>query len=287
MMINLKRAMYGALMFAVMAGGMFFAPTAPAHADLLITPLQVVIEGRERKAEVVLVNTSANTNTYRLIWRQLTQVEGLGGYVEVSEEDRKTRLDVEDFVVYTPRQITLGPNEKQTIRLAVRRPKDLAEGEYKSHLKFSIVPTLSVKAEVENDVGDQETGFGAKVFASYSIPIIYRVGDYDMDIELGQPELVKNEKTSTVSIKLPVSRSGKHGVVGLLEAFFKPDGGEEITLGVLSGSSLSPEISNRTFTIITRQPSLPSGELRIVFKKAEGHVNDYTVLTEKTYPIGR
>ena len=146
-----------------------FSMNTPANAGLLITPLQVTMEDRSRVTEITLVNSSKDTNTYRLSWSQLEQVENVGGYIKIEEENRKGRRDLQDFAVFTPRQITLRPNERQTIRVAVRRPNDLEDGEYKSHIKFSIVPSLTVKQDLDKDVSDDEIGIGAKVYASYSI----------------------------------------------------------------------------------------------------------------------
>ena len=162
-----------------------------ARAQLLITPLQVVMEGRDRTATIVLVNNSNQTNTYRLQWEQFVQVNKLGGYAPIEEAAKYNVVlpegyrNLMDFAVFTPRQITLSPNEKQTVRVAVRRPADLADGEYKSHLKFKVMPAITPPEFVEDPtLGENEARFGAKVNASFSIPVIYRVGDYDINVEL-------------------------------------------------------------------------------------------------------
>ena len=69
---------------------LFMIP-APASSNLLITPLQVVLEGRERATDIVIVNTSEDTNTYRIYWEQLYQVENEGGYVPADEDVRKKK----------------------------------------------------------------------------------------------------------------------------------------------------------------------------------------------------
>ena len=257
-----------------------------AHASLLITPLQVVLQEKDRTTEIVLVNTSNETKTYRLRWEQLDQIDGVGGYVPVEEAVRKERLDLEDFAVFTPRQITLGPNEKQTIRLAVRRPADLPEGEYKTHLKFAIVPNVAPK-EDDRKLSQNEIGIGAKVVASYSIPVVYRAGDYDTKITIGMPNISRNPKTSNIIIMLPMDRSGKHGAIGLINVYYTPEGGQETEIGALGNASLYSEIKHRDFTIVTQEQNLQPGQLRIAFTKAEGDVKDYVVMEEETFPIGR
>lgn len=258
-----------------------------AYANLLITPLQVVFSERERTAEVVLVNNSRDTNTYRLRWEQLEQVQDTGGYIAVSEEDRESRTDFEDFGVFTPRQITLAPNEKQTIRIAARRPKDLAEGEYKSHLKFAIVPDLTVKAESDKEVADNEIGVGAKVYASYSIPVVYRTGEYDAQFEIGSPKISRNPNTNKILLDIPIERTGKHGVIGLITVFFKPNGGEAVQIGTLGNASIFSEITKRDFTVVTSLDNMTPGELTVIYAKAEGKAENYSIIQEKVFPVGQ
>ena len=257
-----------------------------AYAGLLITPLQVTMEGRTRVTEVVLVNGGSEANTYRLSWEQLDQVENAGGYVPVTEEERSTRLDLEDFAVFTPKQITLSPNSKQTIRIAVRRPSDLGDGEYKSHLKFSMIPTVSQSQAADKNVDDDEIGIGAKVYASYSIPVVYRAGNYDTKIDIGAPSFSKHPATSNIVVDLPISRSGQHGAIGLIELYHISEGGKEVKIGALGNANVFTDINTRKFSIVTQEKSLSRGSLRVVFKKAEGSVSDYTVLSEKTYQLG-
>ena len=281
MLQNFKTYLLGAslLLFSMISA-------SSAYANLLITPLQVVFKARERTTEIVLVNTSRDTNTYRLVWEQLDQVDVAGGYVPAEDSVRKERQDLEDFAVFTPRQITLKPGDKQTIRIAVRRPKDLEDGEYKSHLKFSIVPDLTIKEDLEQDVSEDEIGLAAKVYASYSIPVVYRVGDVDLDIKIGTPKFSRSPKTSQILLDFPVERSGKHGVIGMIKVYHTPNGGKESEIGALGNANLFSEINSRDFTIITNQTALSPGKLRIVFQRAEGAISDYTVLAEKTFPVG-
>ncbi len=259
----------------------------PAQANLLITPLQVVLGERDRSTEIVLVNTSQEVNTYRLRWEQLDQVEGAGRYVPASDEDREARQDLEDFAVFSPRQITLAPNEKQTVRLAIRRPQELPEGEYLSHLKFAIVPDFKSAKEDNREIGQDEIGIGAKVVASYAIPIIYRVGDFDTQITIGTPNITRSETTNNILLDVSITRSGTHGAVGLIRAYFTPTGGEETEIGALGNASLYSGITKRDFIITTQLHNLSAGSLRINYTKAEGDISKHVVMAEEIFPIGQ
>lgn len=266
---------------ALMAGASF---VVPASAQLLITPLQVTMEGRTRANDIVLVNTSQETNTYRLEWMQMELSQKTGGY---QPSDMKSgKLFLQNFAVFSPRQVTLGPGEKQTVRIGVRRPPDLADGEYKSHLKFKVEAKPPPPAQKDPSLGKNEFRAGAQVQASFIVPVVYRSGEYDCKITLGDPSFNINEKTGKMIITVPVERAGIHGVIGLIEAYYKPEGGEETLLGGVGNANLFPEITSRSFKIPTQVSGLEAGTLRLKFLKAEGQKNNYVQLDEKTYPVG-
>jgi len=268
-------------------------PMSAAFANLLITPLQVVMEGRERSAQIILVNNGNRTNTYRLLWEQFVQVEGLGGYAPLSDAAKYNVVEPQgsrhlmDFAVFTPRQITLAPNEKQTVRIAVRRPADLADGEHKSHLKFQIVPNSDDGFSGKDPSLDQsEIRFGARVNASFSIPVIYRSGDYDVQVSMQQPSFKLHEKTGKLIVQVPMSRSGLHGVIGQLDAFYTPNGGgSEVLIGSIANTNLFPEIASRLVSVPTNLDGLNPGILRLVYKKTEGQAHEHEVMSELVVPV--
>jgi len=259
-----------------------FVLSIPSFAALIITPTHLVMEGRERMVQVVLVNNGASTNTYRLEWQQLNQVEGKGGYIEVDGDDGK--LYLKDFAVFSPRQITLGPGEKQTVRVGIRRPADLPDGEYRSHLNFRITDRQDPVTPSDN-LKENETRVAARVLASYSIPAIYRKGEYDVNITIGQPSFDVNPKTGKMIINLPVSRSGNHGVIGLVEVFHTPIGGQETRVASLANANLFTDITQRTFRILSNVEGLSAGTMRVVFNKTEGKTETHYAMTEKSFPI--
>lgn len=260
-----------------------FGLPSNAAADLLISPLQVVMEGRDRSTEIVLVNTGSSKNTYRLEWLQLEQATLSGGYQEEKETAAQTHL--QDIAVFTPRQIVLLPREKQTIRIAVRRPADLADGEYKTHLTFKLVSSEEILSPDAAVLADDEFSAAAKVLSSYSIPIIYRVGAYDCQVKLGNPKFSTHESTGNVVITIPMQREGIHGVVGSAEMYFKPQGGEEALVSEVGNINFFPEITEREVKFYPYVTGMPPGEMRIVYKKAEGRKNEHSVMDERVFPI--
>lgn len=282
-MKNLTLCLFLTLVACIVTG-------APSYANLMITPLQVIIEGRDRSAQVILINNGTEEKTYRLEWEELVQTGGTTGYIAAEYASQygvtPPAIKLSDFGVFTPRQITLAPQEKQTVRIAVRRPPELADGEYRSHLRFEVVKDPNKKARIgEGPVEEGKLRFGATVNASFSIPVIYRVGPYDINIDMQTPTFNVNDKTGKLMIDVPVIRSGKNGVIGLIEAYHTPNGGTETFIGSISNTNIFPEITMRQFKVPTQVAGLSPGTLRLVFKKAEGQTSNYVVLDELTVPV--
>ena len=67
------------------------------------------------------------------------------------------------MVRLSPKQITVGPGENQTVRFNLRPPADLDSGEHRSHLLLQVIPEVSEPSSSVNVDFDQE-GVGVQVF---------------------------------------------------------------------------------------------------------------------------
>ena len=159
------------------------APAPPAEAapaggagigDLLVAPTRLVFEGRTRAAELTLLNIGRQTATYRISFTHLRMTE-TGDLKEIETAEAGDRF-ADDLIRYSPRQVTLDPNVAQTIRLQVRKPEGLADGEYR-HLLFAVPPESS-QPETSVEASEKKTGYSIRLTPIYgvSIPVIVRSG---------------------------------------------------------------------------------------------------------------
>ena len=113
--------------------GLAFPAASPAQANILIMPIRIVFGPRDRMQDITVLNTSeTQAGTYRLAWIFAKQTEE-GTYVKL-DEPLNPELDPEQTMLFSPRQVTLPPGGKQRVRLSLRRPADLPDGEYRAHL---------------------------------------------------------------------------------------------------------------------------------------------------------
>lgn len=247
-----------------------------AQAKLLVSPLYISLEGRERTSQLVVANVSDRTLTYRLKWDQVIQDPTNNG--KYKEQDPAVNGPyLQDFAVFSPRQVTLKPTESQTVRIGIRRPADLPEGEYKSHIKLEIIQNPDELQPVK--------GITAIVNMGYSLPVVYRVGEYNCQIEMGEPAITTNQKSGNLMLKLPVDRSGIHGVLGQIEVFYTPRNGERKLIMTYGNVNMFPEINERIYDIPLNAPGFKPGKIDLVFYKAEGKRDEYIVMDQKTIDI--
>jgi hypothetical protein len=122
------------------------------------------------------------------------------------------------LVRYSPRQVTLEPNVSQTIRLQVRKPENLTEGEYRSHLLFRAVPPEgAIPGNVVEADDKKPTGYSIRLTPIYgvSIPVIVRHGQASLRVGLSDLSVEPSEKANEPPIlKLNIRREGNQSVYG-------------------------------------------------------------------------
>lgn len=133
---------------------LLLAPFLPARAELMLHPTRIVFDKNARAAQIELINTGSKPASYRisLVNRRMTEA----GQFEAAETAQDGERFADAMLRYSPRQITLQPGTAQTVRVMLRKPAELAEGEYRSHLQFDKLPDAEGKASVENKGKDKD-----------------------------------------------------------------------------------------------------------------------------------
>ena len=207
--------------------------------DLMIMPTRVVLEGRERSAEVVLRNASPVPTSYRIYFQEMRMLPS--GDVEEVAKSVGT-FYASDLVRYSPRQVDLGPNETQTVRLQVRKPEGLKDGEYHSHLVFQRIPPVEPAKPME-DTGEDGVSVNIQALVGISIPVIVRHGDTHATVSLSglafQPATQPDEAPA---LDLLLNRSGNRGVEGEFKVDWIPRSGRASTLDSDDGRAVYPEV---------------------------------------------
>jgi P pilus assembly chaperone PapD len=255
-----------------------------ARADLSITPTRVIFEGRERFANVTLINTGEEQKTYEMSWRYFHMQETGPAYKAAALPP--TEFDVSKHIVFTPRRVTLAPGSKQRVRLALRRPENVPEGDFIAHLQFSQVREEPFQSVVPHEDSKRKPRAAVGINISYTIPVIFRSGDIGVDTDISNIELVRNPANNKLTAMVSAERSGgPYGILGHLYLYHKGKDGEEELIGQIANAHIFPEIDRRVFQVATDKHNLAGGSLRVVLEHNDKNPEKRYIYAEKTFPL--
>ena len=232
--------------------------------DLLVTPTRVVFEGNMPTTELALVNRSEKPHTYAISFVQCRMSET----GEIKEIDATTPPDPQEhfadsLVRFTPRRVILEPRQVQMVRMMLRKPADLAEGEYRSHLSFRLIP--SAENAVKPD--SVSSGIQIKLIPIYgvTIPVIVRQGSLKATTRLSGLHF------DAKGLRLTIEREGNRSTYGDLVVQWKGKG-KAITVGEINGIAVYTPNPERTVSMALSPPKgveLRGGEMIVRYMGKE------------------
>lgn len=243
-------------------------PLRPAWADLMIAPTRVVFDKNQRAAQLDLINSGAETATYRisLVNRRMSET---GEFTNV-DSPAPGEQSAADLLRYSPRQVVLVPGVGQTIRLSLRKPADLPAGEYRSHLVFEKIAAPKAGTSIEiPGTSSEEISVQLTMLTGVSIPVIVRHGETAATVTLSDLELLKPAAGQAPVLAAVLHRSGNRSVYGDLGVTFTPRGGAAQEVGKAGGVAVYTPNPLRRVKLELKPPPglvLAGGTLRLSYR---------------------
>lgn len=246
-----------------------FSSIVLATPSLMLFPTRVVLEKNKRAFQVDLTNTGTSPGTYRITLENRRMTED-GKFVSF-DKPLAGELTADQIVQYSPRQVTLAPGAGQIVRLVVRKPADLAEGEYRSHLVFTRLPDAS---DVNTDPAASKKEVGVKLtpMIGASIPVIVEHGDTSATPALKDLKYVKATPTEPAFAGLKIERTGNRSVYGDLTVAFAAKGSDEKEIGTMKGLAVYSPYPMRKVQVLIQEPGKPAltgGKLTVRFNETK------------------
>lgn len=237
--------------------------SSSASANLLIKPFRVVMDEKNRTAEVTLLNNSDSTKTYNIGWVEKQQSPE-GGYIDLEDE---TPLSASPYIRHSPRKVTIKPKEYQKIKLRLKMPANMKSGEYRSHLMMKVVESAQPKPVVEDE---PTKGMKIQIIPqlSFSIPVMIRKGASNTASEIKAISVVKDDKNMP-QIDVLLQHSGDYSSYGSLYAYMKVGGGKTQEIGEAHNIAIFRETSARKARIKLQVPQIPKGAVVQVLYKGD------------------
>ncbi len=240
-----------------------------ARAELMLNPTRVVLANNQRAAQVELINNGSEAATYRisLVNRRMSETGEFSNILTPGPGEQFAS----DMLSYSPRQITLQPGTAQVVRVMVRKPDGLAEGEYRSHLHFEKLAEASGATSAEGtQAPGQQIGVVLKTLIGASIPVIVRHGPTQATVGLSDLQLQAANGNQAPMLAFKIERNGNSSVYGDVSASFIPAGGAPQQVARASGVALYIPNPLRRAALALQLPSgvaLARGQLHLAYRE--------------------
>lgn len=271
---------YLSLFFFLAIGISLLVSAMPSWAQgsnsiVKIAPSRLVFDGRARTQVVTLINSSDQESTYRIAVVNVRMSDR--GATTIAEEPTEAEEYSNKLIRYSPRQVRIPAHGSQTVRVMIRRPKDMPDGEYRSHMQFSVVPP-DLTGRMIDDTAVEEGMLRIRITPLYgvTIPVIVREGNLDYSMSMSDPAVIRgSDDNDTRYLRVTLHRVGERSSYGdIIIAHIAPDGTETI-IGQINHLAVYVPNPDRIVTVPLRLPEgldLSSGRLNISYHniQAEG-----------------
>lgn len=248
---------------AVLAAQIINAPS--------ISPHRIILGPRERSAELLIINEGKMQTTYRIGFIEM-EMDPEGQLKERPKRDGE--ICVSDLVRFSPRQVSLNPGAMQVIRIQAKKPADLPEGEYHSHLIIKPLPLVQ-KAESPDLTQDPKAlTISIQTIMNVAVPVFLRQGNTHAEGSITELRL---EPAGTPEgppiLVMKLMRTGNQSLGGKLAVFFQPKDGKEIAAGETKTYGIYRELDSRTIRTplaLLKGMPLSGGRIRASFTPQDG-----------------
>jgi hypothetical protein len=244
---------------------LFCINEASGQGDLLLTPRRLVFDGTKRSIDLNLANTGQDTATYAISLMQIRMRED-GGFETITAPDSGQRF-ADRYIRFFPRQVTLGPNESQVVKVQLIRSGELQPGEYRSHFYFRSIPKPKPMGEAEPVRDTNNISVSITPIFGITIPVIIRTGESNAKIILSDLKLDVSGEAGPI-LKMVFYRTGNISVYGDLTIDYISPDGKATRVGIANGVAVYTPNTKRQFQLNLNKVEgvdFNTGKLRILF----------------------
>jgi hypothetical protein len=174
---------------------------------------------------------------------------------------------------FFPRGVKLSPHSSQAVRLQFMKPKDLASGEYRTHLYI-------VEAEPKKSIGampsdtDKSISLNIHALVALAIPIIARYQTKGVTVALDNLALSDADTAGIRTATFQMHREGDESCYGNLLLTYKDAGGKVTVLAETKGTGIYVSLNKRIYSMKFKPPASVrienGGTLKVEYHRAEG-----------------
>ena len=242
---------------------LFYTGSSLAESILQVLPTRAVLADGKRSMTITLINRGDEDGNYRMFFRNI-RANDVGEFSEV-DTPIAGELFADKMVRFSPRRITVPARSKQSIRVVLRKPAELAAGEYRSHLVFRKLPKQNSVLDESSEANS--VGFSLRPIVEVTIPVIVRHGELNATMNLANAQI--NRSDDGRSLSFTILREGSRSLYGDVDVWLLNDNGDKQNIGMARGVAVYSPNKKRVFNLPLASPvGLPdNGRLLLQFKE--------------------
>lgn len=241
-----------------------------ATKQLLLTPVRAIFTDRQRSVAIHVNNSGQETISYKIsLVTMRKDKDGQLREVQVETDEEKM---IKDMIRLSPKRATIKSGERQIVKLMVRKPENLPEGEYQTRLRFS--PLAS--SPQSGSGGHKGTTVNVEMLVSSTIPVVIQHGNVTPEVTPADLKVVPGrQKGSDLQAELRLKRQGKGSAFGVVSLDYIPANNPKSLrrIGNQEGVVIYLPETERKIIVplhdISRQ-ELSSGKVRVSFRHDTG-----------------
>lgn len=247
------------LALGIVLASFFVASEAQA---LRISMKRVIFEGPKRSDIISIINNTSQEQTYRLGLKHY-RMDERRSLVKLEGRDDPQASGIkwaDDMIRYAPRRVTVPPGGSQQIRLLLRRPRDLADGEYRSHL-WIITETEAESFEADKPAAAGAQSFRLSMTPAITLPVLVRSGQMTIKSSITNAQLT-DVGGGKHKVSFTVNREGNRSLYGDLRIVCA--GGGDYVASNKRGIAVYTELAKRDFSYEYEVPADKAAACRSV-----------------------
>lgn len=238
-----------------------------AASQIMVTPTRIVFDAKTRTETVTVINSGDEEGTYRIMLVNKRMLPD-GNIVSAKTAEAGEQF-ADKMIRYSPRQVTLKPGQSQIVRLSLRKPRDLDDGEYRSHMTFKALPNKQKGVDISAfDKNSNNIGVKLTAIISVTIPVIIRHGKTEASVSIDSLNLSPpNEKSPQPMLSMELKREGTQSVYGDFVAELESDG-KTTVVGRMNGVAVYTPNASRSIKLPLTVPEgvKLNGVLKVYFR---------------------
>lgn len=237
---------------------------------LMLNPVRLIFNGRDRAAQLSVVNTSQEATEYKVSVVPLRK--GKDGKWTLPENITPQDEKISKMIRFSPRRSKIDGKSMQVIKFMLRKPADLPKGEYRARI---ILTPKRKRPKLQSPSSEDKSVFTSNVRLITNFPIIIQ---HNTDMPTIKPmgiTLIDNaKKPAKKAVEVELQRKGETSSFGNIDLFYRAaKKGEWRRIGRTEGVAIySPETIKKT-TIPLRDitsEELENGMLRLEYRHDNG-----------------